>query len=387
MDNRLEDTFCPACKGKSNHCIDWEMSGLNDSIFNYVAEFYECGDCGLVYNTNMSDEKLAVFYAGECSYFEKPHFNIDSAENIQKYACYKKIISDAGLSGSPIADIGCGRGGFLIWLKKNGWKSICSGVDIDRRSFADAMDREGLAFEEGRAVQIPFSDESCSLLTYFHVIEHIVTIEKVFQEANRVLRPGGHIMIEVPDADRYREYPVGTAFWLSIREHVYHYSADSLKNILSRNGFEVIGIHRNILPTPEFSYPSLIILARKNPLSVKPEKSGQGLIAPFVLQSKRDLEAQAKEVMDFCAKYKTAAFWGLSAELFSLLPLLKLETITLCDSSKDKQKARYKGIPIHAPENLKKDAALIIAPYLFSEVIKAEALKLGWQEKAIYCLR
>ena len=117
MNDRESVSHCPACGGKSLYLLDWEYSGLNDSIFNYTARLFECPYCGLAYNTNITDESLAIFYAKECSYFEKSHFDILAPENIKKFRCYTEILASAGLSDTPITDVGCGRGGYLIWLK------------------------------------------------------------------------------------------------------------------------------------------------------------------------------------------------------------------------------------------------------------------------------
>ncbi|MDD2714789.1 MAG: class I SAM-dependent methyltransferase [Candidatus Wallbacteria bacterium] len=382
---------CPACEGNSRYLLDWEYSGLNDSIFNYTARLFECPDCGLVYNSNIKDQDLAHFYANECSYFEKTHFNILAPENITKFKCYTEILSDSGLSDTPVTDIGCGRGGFLIWLKKNNWQGHCQGVDIDLKSIPGLDESAGtrgkrIDFLEGQAVSLPFADGSQSLLTYFHVLEHIVALNKVLEEAFRVLSRTGYLMIEVPDAEKYKDYPIGSAFWLSIREHVYHYSPDSICNALGRNGFNTISISRNMLPTPEFSYPSLIILARKGGRKKSTGKCKRQ-IASFTVRSKEELKTQALKVQKFCSRISLPTFWGCSAELFSLLPLMNLQQFRLCDSSRIKQKCTYKGTPVVDPAAVPRNGTLIVAPYLFGAEIEQAALLLGWPKEAIIRLR
>ncbi|WP_299979428.1 class I SAM-dependent methyltransferase [Desulfobacula sp.] len=391
--NTIKSNYCcPACEEKTQFLINWEYSGLNDSIFNYMAKIYECLNCGLVYIANISAERLSVFYNKECSYFEKPHFNISAPENIIKYKFYKEIIVNAGLTDTPVTDIGCGRGGFLLWLKNNDWNGDCQGIDIDLKSIPDTGVHTNeqsikVTFQEGRAVAMPFEDGTQSLLTYFHVLEHICNIDKVFREAFRVLNESGHIIIEVPDAERYKDFPVGTAFWLSIREHVNHFSPDALCKALQRNGFEVISINRGLLPTPEFSYPSLIVLARKGNVKRKPNISKKNSIASFFIQSNKDIKTQAQKVSKFCSKFSRMTFWGCSAELFSLLPIMNLQDFTLCDSSKIKQQCVYKGLPVNDPAAVKNAGALIVAPYLHGSAIEKTAIELGWSKETIFRLR
>lgn len=251
MSNIMLMQDCPACMREAKYLIDWEYSGVGNSIFNYRANLYECPQCGLVYVENITDEKLALFYREECSYFEKEHFDIYSPENIAKYKSYHCFLVNAGLAGVGVADVGCGRGGFLLWLNNNNWNANCVGVDVDLKSIPtmnEDVKTSDLSFREGVAVALPFSDGTQSLLTYFHVLEHIRNIDQVLREAYRVLRVGGHILIEVPDAEKYKDYPVGSAFWLSIREHIYHFSACSISSALHRNGFEVVRVSRQTLP-------------------------------------------------------------------------------------------------------------------------------------------
>jgi SAM-dependent methyltransferase len=195
--------ICPTCGNTSRYLTDWEFSGLGESIFNYVANYYACDICGLVYIHNIDDNRLARFYTEECSYFDKAHFDVTSPENIGKYAAYKDFIVSQNLGQVPITDIGCGRGGFLTWLKKSGWAAECCGVDIDLKSIpVNAVDTsDEIRFKSGGALDLPFSCSTQSLLTYFHVFEHIRSIDRLLEEAFRVLEPDGHLLIEVPDND------------------------------------------------------------------------------------------------------------------------------------------------------------------------------------------
>lgn len=391
MSNALLTQRCPACKEEAHYLIDWEYSGLGNSVFNYTAKLYECHQCGLVYVENITDEQLSLFYQGECSYFEKNHFAIDSPENRLKYQSYHRCLVDAKLADLSVVDVGCGRGGFLLWLSQNNWKAHCVGIDVDLKSIP-ALNEEtqasGVSFMEGRAVALPFADGTQSLLTYLHVLEHIRNIDQLLWETYRVLNAGGHLLIEVPDAERYENHPIGTAFWLSIREHIYHFTACSLINALRRNGFETVSVSRQSLPTPEFIYPSLMILAKKcaEPVQEQCAEKSAGLAA-FVVHSRNALEAQAEKVQEIYSDYPALTFWGCSSELFSLMPLLKLESFTLCDSSKIKQRNHYKGITINDPGAITRTGALIVAPYLHGDAIEACAIELGWAKEDIFRLK
>ena len=377
---------CPACEAKARHLLDWEFSGLGDSVFNYTADFSTCDECGLVYIANVDDDELARFYVDECSYFEKPHFAVTSPANQQKYEFYSRILREHGVDSVDMADVGCGRGGFVNWLAARRWRHDCCGIDVDVRSLPAEAGPDGkVTFREGGCRALPFADRSRGLLTYFHVLEHIRDLDGVLAESARVLADDGHILIELPDAENYAGTPIGSAFWFSIREHVNHFTARALASALRRQGFTTLAVSRQMLPTPEFTYPSLAILARKGGDLSAPASTPSGKVADFARASQDALMRQAQRIAALAAD-QPITFWGCSAELFSLLPLLDASRIRLCDAAKLKQQASYKGLTIHPPADVPVEGLLVVAPYLHRAAIRKAAADLGWPDAAIYIL-
>jgi SAM-dependent methyltransferase len=367
--------------------LDWKFSGLGDSVFNYTADFHACPGCGLVYVRNVSDTGLRRFYVEECSYFEKPHFAVTSPANQKKFAFYLRFLREHGIDSVEMADVGCGRGGFVNWMADNGWEQDCCGVDVDARSLpAGAIVRNNVSFRDGNGLRLPFAEGSLRLLTYFHVLEHIRDVSGLLAEAARVLGDNGHILIEVPDAENYAGTPIGSAFWFSIREHINHFTAKALAAALEARGFAVCDISRQMLETPEFSYPSLIVLAQKNPALPPFAVPASIDIAGFARVSREALMHQADQISVLAADRKVT-IWGCSAEIFSLLPLLDTSRIRICDSSKLKQSAHYRGMPIEDPAAVPTEGLLIIAPYLHQNAIKKAAQQLGWPDNAVYLLQ
>ncbi len=381
---------CPTCLQIARELTNWQFSGLDDSIFNYSARFCHCEHCGLVFIENIDDKTLAAFYQGECAYFEKEHFDIDLPANIKKYNHYTHYLIKHGLENIGISDIGCGRGGFLKWIKQQGWQADCCGVDVDLKSIPElsgkSINEESLIFKQGGALLLPFADNSQTMLSYFHVFEHIRDIDGILSEANRVLNAEGYLLIEVPDAERYSKCPIGPAFWIGIREHIYHFSASALAQVLNRHGFSVVDISRCILPTPEFDYPSLMLLAKKTASIPEQPVNKVGDIACFVKSSEDALCKQVTKLQNLAKQYQCITFWGMSAELFSLLPLMKNIQVTLCDVSRLKQKSHYYDLEIYDPKKITIQGILVIAPYLHAESIEYAAIELGWASENIYCL-
>jgi hypothetical protein len=191
-------------------------------------------------------------------------------------------------------------------------------------------------------------------------------------------------VIEVPDAENYARHEIGTAFWVSIREHIYHFSSYSLVQILQRHGFEILTVEQKTLPTPEFRYPSLMIMAKKsglrNSACVDPVYS----IAPFFTLSKQELLKQADLVNVLAVNHSKLTFWGCSSELFSLLPKINSVNYDICDISEIKQRCEYKGNYIKNPLIVNTNGGLIVSSYLHTDSIEKAAIDLGWKKQFIF---
>ena len=102
----------------------------------------------------------------------------------------------------PALDVGCGRGEFLVAAREAGIDA--SGVDTNERSVSDLRQR-GYAVSRA-AIPECFSgvqDGTLGSVLAMHVVEHlpIEALVALFRESARVLRRGGLLMIETPNAE------------------------------------------------------------------------------------------------------------------------------------------------------------------------------------------
>lgn len=99
-------------------------------------------------------------------------------------------------------DLGCGRGEWLELLQNNGVEA--RGVDLDAGMLQACIERD-LQVEQRDAIEAlkALPDNSLSVVSGFHIVEHIEfsQVQLLVEQALRVLRPGGLIILETPNAE------------------------------------------------------------------------------------------------------------------------------------------------------------------------------------------
>jgi ubiquinone/menaquinone biosynthesis C-methylase UbiE len=100
--------------------------------------------------------------------------------------------------GARILEIGGGRSGLARNLYP---EAHVTTVDIDPGLVADHVADDLSAFVLGDARALPFADRSFDLVTMFDVLEHIEGDRKAAEEALRVVKPQGWILVSTPYDD------------------------------------------------------------------------------------------------------------------------------------------------------------------------------------------
>lgn len=127
-------------------------------------------------------------------------FRGDPASVRNRQLRYLPYISSVVSRDFPVLDIGCGRGEFLGILAENG--IAATGVDTNR-AFVEECKANGLAVDTGRVPDClsVLGDGSLGAITLFQVAEHLEfnTLLELFRQSQRVLRPGGVLIVEIPN--------------------------------------------------------------------------------------------------------------------------------------------------------------------------------------------
>jgi ubiquinone/menaquinone biosynthesis C-methylase UbiE len=152
-----------------------------------------------------------------------------------------------------LLEIGCGRG----WLTQR-MQEICPatyGIDVNPKSIAHGV-AENLAVMD--AVELRFDDEQFDHVYSFHAIEHVVAAGAAIREMQRVLVPGGRILLVYP-AEPIRGLYAMPGAWIGFgnpflaRElHVHKFTPSKIRRLAEQCGLRHVESALDFLITPQF---------------------------------------------------------------------------------------------------------------------------------------
>jgi 2-polyprenyl-3-methyl-5-hydroxy-6-metoxy-1,4-benzoquinol methylase len=234
-----------------------------------------CGATDVQGTTLLTDDRYRLFRCSTCGtqfYVDTGGNNADSASHY-KWESYKlDVYSDdlvresfekrygqlldkaRPMSGTltSVLDVGCGIGNFVAFAERLGMRAI--GTDVSLRAVEEARQR-GLNVVASDEVADKVPSASVDALTLWDVIEHVHDPGDFLEGILPMLRPGGVLLFETPDA----EFPVRTVllnlhrltrgrvdltgpmyYW----EHKIYFSERGLRALLEPLGVDVTHVER-----------------------------------------------------------------------------------------------------------------------------------------------
>jgi O-antigen chain-terminating methyltransferase len=162
---------------------------------------------------------------------------------------------------ASVLDIGCGRGEWLALLRDEGFR--VEGIDIDPAMLEPARER-GLPVRVGDGIAhlAGLRAESVAVVSAFHVVEHLPfeQLQALVRESQRVLRPGGLLVLETPNAENL---VVATSGFYMDPTHLHPVPAGLLTFLAQHYGFARAKLLR--LQEPEWleqATPAVISILR-----------------------------------------------------------------------------------------------------------------------------
>ena len=208
-------------------CLCGDSEHVPEFVNGFKVALCACGHRRLV--TDITREEYEGQYLGDYHRAVDRHpgcvpyrarYDHDYAVAGHRWRRYHELLPEWFGGVRTALDVGAANGAFVNYLADLGLASF--GVDPD-----PAMRSERVA--TGRAADMAFEFD---LVTYHDVLEHTVDPRQELAEARRLVRPGGLLVVDVPDvsveAGRHHYKP----------EHLWYFNSDGLSRLLAGSGFE-----------------------------------------------------------------------------------------------------------------------------------------------------
>jgi 2-polyprenyl-3-methyl-5-hydroxy-6-metoxy-1,4-benzoquinol methylase len=226
---------CPSC-GSRQRADEW---------LGPQARLNKCTGCGLVYAPEAADPD-EIYVDGYLKGENELGFGLDVFHPLfQALLGYiadvrMRLLERTIAPPGRLLDVGCGSGEVMLGAQRRGW--TVQGVEPVSDSVKIAQER-GLDVREALLQDSGLPERSYDVVCAFHVLEHMAEATDFLRLVSRWARPGGYVLIEVPNYSSVHRWAKGAA-WPGLRqlEHLCHFSPKTLAGTIRRAGIKPVRV-------------------------------------------------------------------------------------------------------------------------------------------------
>ena len=227
---------CPNC---SNEKFTPFLSCKDFTVSNECFDLTKCTKCGFVLtNPRPIAKEIGIYYESK-NYISHSNTNegiINKIYHLVKARAIRKkieLIASLNPPDKTLLDIGCGTGDFMGKSKENGWQVI--GIEPNKEAREISINKYKSTVYDENGLQL-INNQSISIITMWHVLEHVHDLNLRIKEINNLLKPGGYAVIAVPNYTSWDAKYYGN-FWAAydVPRHLYHFSPEIIKSLFNKH--------------------------------------------------------------------------------------------------------------------------------------------------------
>lgn len=378
---------CEVCSGSQLaqlHRQHFLFPGLAQPVhYDVVA----CQHCGFAYASDIPDQSaLDQFYQSV-----EHHLHTELPPGLARIheRFFQFVETHADLApDARILDIGSGMGHFLAHFKRAGYPRLL-GLEPSPAAAEQALATYGLEIRSA-TVDAFVTSERFQLISLCGVLEHIADLRRSLDKIGALLADEGYLFVAVPDAETFGKALPAEPFLEFALEHINFFSAVSLDNLLSANGFEkvtVISQHNDF-------YDNHYLLALYRKASNAPTPWAADEVAGNSLRRYVELSQQVLRPVQVLAEQLQASaepvvIWGagsLTSRLLCDTPLGKANICGIVDRNRNLQGKPLLGVTITDPASLadQADTTVFIASTTYAAQIRNTLVQqFGWRGRIL----
>ncbi|MBU2575021.1 MAG: class I SAM-dependent methyltransferase [Elusimicrobia bacterium] len=148
----------------------------------------------------------------------------------------KRIVEKFKKPPGALLDLGCGTGGFLKVMARGGWKA----QGIEKSDKIKKYSTEENKIYCADLLDMKFDGGSFDVITLWQVLEHLSDPKKYLAEINRLLKEDGILVVSVPNIGSMQaKFGANKWFHLDVPRHIWHFTPETVSELLRRAGFRV----------------------------------------------------------------------------------------------------------------------------------------------------
>lgn len=236
---------CVACGGP----LDMKAHVLRNGAPIIGGQIFRCLRCGThQVEPRPSADVLAKLY--DADYFEDALVgpgiiggNTEASPVLQHRLAQLEL--RIGKKGS-LLDVGCALGVFVKHAVDRGWEAV--GLEPSAWAATEGMRRYGITIHVADLAHAPIEPGSLDVVHFNHVMEHLLEPVAEMKAARNLLKPGGLLVVEVPQEIRY---PLSDRVFRGLHPEMYNtppptvshhlmfFTVGGLRSAARRAGFKV----------------------------------------------------------------------------------------------------------------------------------------------------
>lgn len=220
---------------------------------------YRCPDCDHCFSNVKSLNSVEEYNS---DYYEVEHRNWFENPNLGLFNNISEFISKNKNDGTML-EIGCGKGDFLKFIKKNNPDMSLTGIDL---SLNESV--AGIEFIQGNVLTTNFN-KKYDYVVSLAVIEHVEDIQAFIKIMKKLCSDNGWIIIMTLN-DRSILYETARFFYrfgytapferLYSKHHLNHFNVRSIRRLIQCNGLSLIKIILHNIPLAAVDFPPTFFL-------------------------------------------------------------------------------------------------------------------------------
>jgi 2-polyprenyl-3-methyl-5-hydroxy-6-metoxy-1,4-benzoquinol methylase len=256
-----------------NHQVDPSREYSSSRYEATHSTVVQCLQCGLVRaNPRDDDQTLAKIYQNlmdpiyEREEQNRKHTSRDYLRLIQNHVPFKGRLLDVGCSTGIFLEVLDGTGWELFGLEPSEWA-----VNVAKKRCLQAKIIQGSIEHE----ELPIN--KFDVITLWDVLEHVPSPRKTLLHLHELLKPGGWLFLNIPNIDSLIAKITGKHWPLLLREHLWYFSASTIRSFFEITGFEPVSIKPNYV---RFSISNILLRLGQHAGRYKPvfEKVNNGIV-------------------------------------------------------------------------------------------------------------